>query len=267
MKSYRVLKDGKFKLSRFDPDDTSEFKGGKEEALVETGQLRARLEHLQELLYAQKKHKLLVVLQAVDAGGKDGTVRVVFDGVNPTGVRVVSFGEPTEHELARDYLWRVHRHVPARGEITIFNRSHYEDVVAARVKGLVPKKVWRRRYRHIREFERMLTDEGVTLLKFFLHISKDEQRQRLQERLDDPRKRWKFRRSDLEDRARWDDYQAAYEDAIGETSTGYAPWHVIPANRNWYRNWAVSKVIVETLEGLGMKYPEPEEGLAGLKVE
>lgn len=266
MKSYRVPKGGKFKLSRLDPGDTREFKGGKEEALVETGQLRARLEHLQELLYAQKKHKLLVVLQAMDAGGKDGTVRVVFDGVNPTGVRVVSFGEPAEHELARDYLWRVHRHVPARGEIVIFNRSHYEDVVAARVKGLVPKKVWRRRYRHIREFERMLTDEGVTLLKFFLHISKDEQRQRLQERLDDPRKRWKFRRSDLEDRERWDDYQAAYEDAIGETSTDYAPWYVIPADHNWYRNWAVSKVIVETLEGLDMKYPEPEEGLAGLKV-
>ncbi|WP_036218481.1 AMP/ADP-polyphosphate phosphotransferase [Calidithermus chliarophilus] len=267
MKSYRVPKGGKFRLSGFDPDDTSEFKGGKEEALVETGQLRARLERLQELLYAEKKHKLLIVLQAMDAGGKDGTVRVVFDGVNPTGVRVVSFGEPTEHELARDYLWRVHRHAPARGEIVIFNRSHYEDVVVARVKGLVPKKVWRRRYRHIREFERMLTDEGVTLLKFFLHISKDEQKQRLQERLDDPQKRWKFRRSDLEDRARWDDYQAAYEDAIGETSTGYAPWHVIPANRNWYRNWAVSKVIVDTLEGLDMKYPEPEEGLAGLKVE
>jgi PPK2 family polyphosphate:nucleotide phosphotransferase len=267
MKKYRVQPDGRFELKRFDPDDTSAFEGGKQAALEALAVLNRRLEKLQELLYAEGQHKVLVVLQAMDAGGKDGTIRVVFDGVNPSGVRVASFGVPTEQELARDYLWRVHQQVPRKGELVIFNRSHYEDVLVVRVKNLVPQQVWQKRYRHIREFERMLADEGTTILKFFLHISKDEQRQRLQERLDNPEKRWKFRMGDLEDRRLWDRYQEAYEAAIRETSTEYAPWYVIPANKNWYRNWLVSHILVETLEGLAMQYPQPETASEKIVIE
>jgi len=258
---------GKFRLEDYDPGDTDGFNGGKEQALAELEKLGERLATLQNLLYAEKKHKLLVVLQAPDAGGKDGTIRVVFDRVNPTGVRVASFGLPTEKELAHDYLWRVHREVPGKGEMVIFNRSHYEDVLVARVRKLVPKAVWERRYRHIREFERMLSDEGTTLLKFFLYVSKNEQKKRLQERLDDPEKRWKFRKGDLEDRALWKQYMQAYEDAIRETGTDYAPWYVIPADHNWFRNWLVSKTIVDTLEGLRMEFPDPEEGLKRVKIK
>lgn len=269
MKQYKV-KPGKFKIKDIDPDDTSAFKKGKgfkDEALEDLERLTKRLEALQELMWAEGKHKLLIVMQAMDAGGKDGTIRSVFDGVNPTGVRVASFGVPTENELAHDYLWRIHYQVPKRGEMVIFNRSHYEDVLVVRVKNFVPKKVWQRRYGHIRHFEQMLADEGVTILKFFLHISPDEQKQRLQERLDNPEKRWKFRKGDLEDRALWADYMSAFEDALNETSTDEAPWYVIPANKNWYRNWLVSKIVVETLESLGMKYPEPEAGLEGIVIE
>ncbi|MER3555728.1 MAG: polyphosphate kinase [Meiothermus sp.] len=266
MKQYCV-DNGKFRLEDYDPGDTDGFNGGKEQALAELEKLGERLATLQNLLYAEKKHKLLVVLQAPDAGGKDGTIRVVFDRVNPTGVRVASFGLPTEKELAHDYLWRVHREVPGKGEMVIFNRSHYEDVLVARVRKLVPKAVWERRYRHIREFERMLSDEGTTLLKFFLYVSKNEQKKRLQERLDDPEKRWKFRKGDLEDRALWKQYMQAYEDAIRETGTDYAPWYVIPADHNWFRNWLVSKTIVDTLEGLRMEFPDPEEGLKRVKIK
>lgn len=266
MKKYRI-EGGKFRLQDFDPGDTDGFQGGKEEALAELEHLGERLAALQNLLYAEKKHKLLVVLQAPDAGGKDGTIRVVFDRVNPTGVRVASFGPPTEKELAHDYLWRVHPEVPGLGEMVIFNRSHYEDVLAARVRKLVPKHVWERRYRHIREFERMLSDEGCTILKFFLYVSKDEQKKRLQERLDDPEKRWKFRKGDLDDRALWKQYMVAYEDAIRETATDYAPWHVIPADHNWFRNWLVAEFIVEALDRMKMKFPDPEEGLKGIKIK
>lgn len=267
MKAYRIEPDDRFRLKNFDPEDTSAFKGGKQEALEALAKLNDRLEQLQELLFAEGKHKVLVVLQAMDAGGKDGTIRVVFDGVDPSGVRVAGFGVPTEHELAHDYLWRVHQQVPRKGEMVIFNRSHYEDVLVVRVKNLVPEPVWRKRYRHIREFERMLADEGTTILKFFLHISKEEQRIRLQERLDNPQKRWKFRKGDLDDRKLWDDYQQAFEDAIRETSTEYAPWHVIPANKNWYRNWLVASILVETLESLGMQYPQPEVGLEKITIK
>lgn len=270
MKQYRLKEGSKLKLSKINPDDTSGFKnakGTKEEALAEMQKLNARLEELQELLFAEGKHKLLIIFQAIDAGGKDGTIRVVFDRVNPSGVRVASFGVPSEEELAHDYLWRIHQQVPRKGELVIFNRSHYEDVLVVRVKNLVPKKVWVKRYGHIRDFERMLSDEGCTILKFFLYISKDEQKKRLQERLDDPTKRWKFRKGDLEDRKLWDDYMAAFEDALSQTSTDYAPWYVIPANKNWYRNYVVSKILVETLEGLKMKYPDPEEGLEGIKIK
>ncbi|WP_299428523.1 AMP/ADP-polyphosphate phosphotransferase [uncultured Meiothermus sp.] len=267
MKAYRIEQNSGFRLEHFDPEDTSAFNGDKEAGLLAIKERNKRLEHLQELLYAEGKHKILVVLQAMDAGGKDGTIRVVFDGVNPSGVRVASFGVPTEHELARDYLWRIHQQVPRKGEMVIFNRSHYEDVLVVRVKNLVPEAVWKKRYHHICEFERVLAEEGTTILKFFLHISKDEQRIRLQERLDNPEKRWKFRKGDLDDRELWDDYQRAFEDAIRETSTEYAPWYVIPANKNWYRNWVVASILVEALEGLQMSYPQPEAGLDTIKIK
>ena len=190
----------------------------------------------------------------------------VLTGLNPQGCRVVAFKEPTTTELAHDYLWRVHAACPARGELGVFNRSHYEDVAAARVRGLAPRHTWRRRYRHIREFERLLTDEGTTVVKVFLHVSKEEQAQRLQERLDDPAKSWKFRRGDLEDRARWDDYIAAYDDAISATSTKWAPWYVVPADHNWARNLAVAELLAHTLEALDPQLPPPEPGLSEIEV-
>lgn len=229
--------------------------------------LNRRLEQLQEVLYADGRHRLLIVLQAMDTGGKDGVIRDVFDGANPQGVRVASFKRPAPDELAHDYLWRVHPHTPGNGQIVLFNRSHYEDVLVVRVHDLVPRSRWERRYDHIVAFERMLADEGTTIRKFFLHISRDEQARRLQSRLDDPTKRWKFAKGDLAERARWDDYQAAYQEAISRTSTESAPWYVVPADRKWFRNLVVASVLVETLEGLGLSYPEPEEDLSGVVID
>lgn len=267
MKQYQVEPGKKINLAQLNPDDQSAFAGDKKAAKDELDKLSERLEALQEVLYAQGKHKVLIVFQAMDAGGKDGTIRVVFDGINPSGVKVASFKVPTEEELSHDFLWRIHKHTPGRGEMVIFNRSHYEDVLVVRVKNLVPQAVWMKRYEHIRDFEKLLAGEGTTILKFFLHISKDEQKERLQERLDNPEKRWKFRKGDLDDRALWDQYMQAFEDAIAETSTAYAPWYVIPANKNWYRNLMVCRIIVEALEDLKMEYPQPEEGLEGIKIE
>jgi PPK2 family polyphosphate:nucleotide phosphotransferase len=230
------------------------------------GELVVRLGVLQQRLFAESRRSVLLVLQGLDASGKDGVVRKVFTGMNPTGCRAVSFRAPVGSELAHDYLWRVHAQLPERGEIGIFNRSHYEDVVAVRVRGLAPEDVWRRRPGHIRDWERMLTDEGTSLVKVFLHVSRDEQRARLQERLDDPEKRWKFRRGDLDDRARWDAFMAAYEDAITETSTEWAPWHVVPADRNWVKALAVARLLLDELERLDPELPEPEEGLDGLVI-
>jgi PPK2 family polyphosphate:nucleotide phosphotransferase len=238
----------------------------KQEGLERLREQVERLGALQVKLAAEATRAVLVVLQGMDASGKDGTIRHVFTGVNPQGCRVVSFDVPTKNELAHDYLWRVHAHCPARGEIAIFNRSHYEDVVAVRVRGLVPKRVWKRRYEHIRGFERMLTDEGTTVLKIFLQVSRDEQGRRLQERLDDPEKRWKFRAGDLDDRKLWDDYMAAYEDAIRETSTEWAPWFVVPADHNWVRNLAVGEILVDALDRLHLQLPKPDPGLDGVEV-
>ncbi|MGB1506555.1 MAG: PPK2 family polyphosphate kinase [Acidimicrobiales bacterium] len=229
--------------------------------------LNDELEELQELLFAEGKQKVLVVIQAIDTGGKDGTIRHVFDGVNPSGVRVAAFKKPTDEELAHDYLWRVHAHTPRSGEITIFNRSHYEDVLVVRVHDLVPAQRWSKRYRHIREFEKMLTDEGTTIIKLFLHINKDEQRQRLQDRIDQPHKNWKFSFGDLAERAHWDDYQEAFCVMLQETSTDAAPWYVIPSDRKWYRNLVISEIIVQTLRNLDMAWPAPEEGIAGTVVD
>jgi PPK2 family polyphosphate:nucleotide phosphotransferase len=262
-----VAENSRAGLAERDPADNRLFDGEKEAGAELMKDLNLRLEELQELLYADGSRRLLVVLQATDTGGKDGTITAVFEGVNPLGVKVASFKKPTPLELEHDYLWRVHPHVPGNGEIVIFNRSHYEDVLVVRVRELVGETTWRRRFDHIRAFEQMLVDEGTTILKFFLHISKDEQRQRLQDRIDDPTKHWKFSLGDLEERKRWDLYQDAYEEAITRTSTEAAPWYVIPANRKWYRNIVVARVLIETLEGLDLKYPPAEADLTGLVVE
>ncbi len=258
---FRVVPDSGFSLAAHDPDSKTGYEGGKSDGKAALPGLNQRLAELQRRLWAESERSLLVVIQAIDTGGKDGTIRHVFSGVNPQGVRVYGFGVPSEEEMAHDYLWRIHQHTPKDGTISIFNRSHYEDVLVVRVKGFVPEGVWSRRYRHIREFERMLADEGTHIVKLYLNISKDEQKERLQARLDEPEKNWKFNKGDLSDRALWDDYQRAFEDAITETSTDYAPWYVIPSNRKWYRNLAVSSILIDTLERMDPQYPDPEEGL------
>lgn len=262
---FRVRPGATIRLRDHDPhgDDKLEKAEGK----TRLAELIADLDRLQELLYVDKRHSCLIMFQAIDAGGKDGTIRAVFEGVNPQGVNVVPFQAPTEEELAHDFLWRVHRHVPRLGQLTIFNRSHYEDVLVVRVHDLVPKERWQKRYRHIRDFEQMLVDEGTTIVKFFLHISKEEQRQRQQERIDNPAKQWKFNRGDLEERRHWDEYEKAFEAMLNETSTDDAPWFLVPANRNWYRNLVVASVLVQTLEGMKLRFPEPEPGISGLVVE
>jgi len=265
MDRYRIEPGVVVRLDDWDPRDTGTF--DKDTAKARMKQLNTRLEELQELLYAQGKHKLLVVLQATDTGGKDGTIRHVFEGTNPQGVKVASFKKPTSRELAHDYLWRVHANTPGSGEIVIFNRSHYEDILVVRVHGLVPAERWSRRYDHINAFEQMLADEGTTIVKFFLNISKEEQAERLQARLDNPTKHWKFSLGDLDERKRWDDYREAFEEMLSRTSTADAPWYVVPADRKWHRNLVVASVLVEALESLGMSYPEPEEDLGGVVID
>ncbi len=225
-----------------------------------------RLAELQEVLYADGKRALLVVLQGIDTGGKDGTIEHVFSGLNPQGVQVTAFKQPTAIELAHDFLWRVHLATPPRGYIGIFNRSHYEDVLVVRVHNLAPKKEWKKRYEFINRFEEMLTENGTTILKFFLYISKDEQKKRFQARLDDPNKQWKFALGDLKERELWDDYIAAYEGALTECNTEYAPWHIVPANHKWYRNFIVTRTIVETMAAMHLKYPEPKEDLSNVTI-
>lgn len=266
MDRYLVTDGDDFRLADHDPGATSGVEG-KEEARAEVKALTARLDELQEMLHAEGEHKLLVVLQGMDTSGKGGAIRKAFEGLNPAGVHVASFKAPTELELAHDFLWRVHPHVPADGQITIFDRSHYEDVLIVRVRGLVPERRWRARYQHIRAFETMLADEGTVIRKFFLHISKDEQAERLQARLDDPAKHWKFRRGDLAERELWDDYQTAYEEAIRQTATEEAPWVVVPADHKWHRDLVICRTLVETLEGLDLHFPEAEEDLSGIVVE
>jgi len=267
MERYRVKPGERVDLSQWDPNDKGAFPVKKKEGREQLLELNLRLEALQELLYAEHKHKVLIVLQGMDTAGKDGTIRHVFEGVNPQGVRVAGFKQPTPQELDHDFLWRVHRQTPGRGEIVIFNRSHYEDVLVVRVHNLVPEDVWSKRYRHINEFERMLAEEGTTILKFFLHIDPDEQRARLQARLDEPAKHWKFNPADLKERKRWPEYIRAYQDALSQTSTEWAPWIIVPANRKWYRNLVVGTTIVETLEALNMRYPEPGFDPEEIKIE
>lgn len=263
---YRVPPGAVVDIAAHDPDSKEGFSGGKVEAKPVLRELNSRLAGLQTRLWAESRQRLLVVLQAMDTGGKDGTVRNVFKGVNPQGVRVVGFGRPTEAELAHDFLWRIHPHVPGNGEIAIFNRSHYEDVLVVRVRQLVPDDRWRSRYQHINDFERMLRDEGTTIVKLFLNISRDEQRARLQARLDETDKRWKFNKDDLDDRALWDRFQEAYAEAMAKTSTEDAPWFVVPANRKWYRNLVASTILIQTLEMMDPRFPDPDPGLEGLVV-
>ncbi|MGU3538135.1 polyphosphate kinase 2 family protein [Methylobacterium sp. A54F] len=251
-------------LAAIDPDaDGGLDKAEAKQALdVERGRIRA----LQERLYAERTRSLLVVLQAIDTGGKDGTIRAVLEGVNPQGCSVASFKVPSSEERDHDFLWRYHKRAPARGMIGVFNRSHYEDVLVVRVKDIVPEPVWRARYGLINDFERLLTASGTVVLKFFLHISKAEQKERLEARIADPEKHWKFDPADLVERRSWDAYQAAFEDALGRCSTPQAPWHVVPANRKWFRNLVIARTIADTLEAMDPQFPQAPEGIAGMRV-
>jgi PPK2 family polyphosphate:nucleotide phosphotransferase len=243
------------KLADYDPDNTAETQ--KTQGRKEIRRNLKRLQELQDVMWAEGKHALLVVLQGIDGGGKDGTIAHVMSGVNPQGCQVTSFKVPSPEELAHDYLWRIHKATPRRGYIGIFNRSHYEDVLVVRVHSLVPEEVWSKRYDQINGFEKLLADSGTTILKFFLYISKDEQKKRFEDRLKDPAKNWKFSMGDVKERERWDEYMRAYEDALSRCSTPWAPWIIVPGNHKWYRNLVVSRTIVEALEKLDMHYPPP----------
>jgi PPK2 family polyphosphate:nucleotide phosphotransferase len=260
----RCRASSKLDLAGHRPDET--FGWEKEPAKERFLSVMAEVAALQERLFAAESAALLVVLQAMDAGGKDGTIRTVFQALNPAGVDVNSFGVPSDEERAHDYLWRIHERTPPKGTIGVFNRSHYEDVLVVRVKELAPESVWSRRYRHIREFERMLTDEGTHVVKLFLNISKEEQRLRMQDRIDDPEERWKFRSGDLADRALWDDYQRAFRDALRETSTGNAPWYVVPSDRKWVRNLVVAEILRHHLTAIDPRFPPAEPGVEGTVV-
>lgn len=252
---YRVRPGRKINLSKIPSAENGGLR--KQDAQPEFAKLQQRLSDLQELLYAEAKHALLIVLQAMDTAGKDSTIRSVFGAFNPLGCPVASFKAPNDVELRHDFLWRIHKNVPRLGYVGVFNRSHYEDVLIARVKNLVPKQRWRSRYEHINNFENMLHDEGTTIVKFYLHISKDYQKKRLERRLAKPDKHWKFDPADLEERKRWGDYQAAYEETFRRCSTSYAPWYIIPSECRWYRDLLVARILVQTLEKLDMHFPEP----------
>ncbi|HVA86187.1 MAG TPA: polyphosphate kinase 2 family protein [Candidatus Saccharimonadales bacterium] len=263
-KILRVEPGTRFKLAHVDPSAThGHDKADSEKELAEG---LARLTDLQDRIYAEAKHPVLIVLQGIDAAGKDGTIRHVMQAFNPMGCPVTSFKEPTGVEAAHDYLWRVHQRAPGKGEIGIFNRSHYEDVLIVRVHSLVPPAVWSKRYEQINSWEQMLVAEGTTILKFFLLIDGDEQRERLQDRIDDPTKRWKFKTTDLAERARWNEYQVAFEEALSRCSTTWAPWYVIPANHNWFRNLAVAEIVADTLDELKPASPPGEPGIESIKV-
>ncbi len=255
---YRVEPGEELALAAHDPADTGDLTGAAE-VEAEYDELGERLADLQERLYAEEERSLLVVLQGIDAAGKDGTVKHVLRGTNPTGVRVYSFKEPSSEELAHDFLWRYHQHTPADGMIHVFNRSHYEDVLVVRVKELAPEELWRSRYDSINDFERMLVREGTTIVKFFLHLSKEEQLAKFRERLERQDKYWKWSSNDIKERERWDDYQQAYEEAVNATSTPWAPWYVIPADNRWYRNYVIARVLAGTLQAMDPRFPEPPD--------
>jgi PPK2 family polyphosphate:nucleotide phosphotransferase len=264
MKEYRVKQGMMVRLDKIDPDDTGDYKKtgpGRAKARTSTAQLTRRLGELQERLYANGDRSVLVVLQGMDTSGKDGTIKSVMSGVNPQGCRVATFKTPSSQERARDFLWRVHYEVPPKGYIGIFNRSHYEDVLITRVHGWVSQKVAKQRFTQIKAFEDLLYENGTVILKFFLHISKDEQKERLEARIRDPDKRWKFNEGDVEERKMWNDYMRAFEDVLSATSTAHAPWYVVPANRKWYRNLVVASTIVDALNKLKLKRPPEPAGI------
>jgi PPK2 family polyphosphate:nucleotide phosphotransferase len=263
---FRVMPGRRVRLSDYDPSDTK-LMPGKKEAEREIKKDIERLDELQERLYAEHNRSLLVILQGMDASGKDGTVKHVMTGLNPRTCTVASFKVPAGEELNHDFLWRIERAMPRKGYMGVFNRSQYEDVLAARVHKLVPKEVWKERYDQINRFEELKTELGISMLKFFLHISKDEQRKRLEDRLASPGKNWKFSQADLKERELWDDYQDAYEDALSKCSTKRAPWYIIPADHKWYRNWMVARTIVEKLESMDPKYPPPQTDLSQIRIK
>ncbi len=265
MQDYQVAPDTQINLKDYETyyDGEIKKKDGKKQLIEVSKNLR----DLQELLYAEGKQKVLVVLQGIDASGKDSTIKNVFGRVNPQGTQIASFKVPTQKELSHDYLWRIHHRTPAAGEIVVFNRSHYEDVLVVRVDNLVPHYIWEKRYQHINEFERMLADEGTTILKFYLHMSHTRQAERFLARLDRPHKRWKFDPNDLEKRQGWHAYLAAFEDMLSKTSTSWAPWYVIPSDRKWYRNLTIGKIIVETLNGLDMQFPKEVDDIESYRDE
>lgn len=265
-KQFRVKPGEKVKLSKVDPDFVGDW-SDKEAAKERTQENAALLADLQYQLYSENRRSLLIILQAMDAGGKDGTINHVLAPMNPQGCRVQNFKSPTAEELAHDFLWRVHRVAPKRGEVVIFNRSHYEDVLIARVHRLAPKEVWSRRYAHIRHFESLLADSGVTVLKFYLHISKSEQLKRFEDRFNEPDKHWKISEADYAERRYWDDYMAAFEDAFEQCSTDEAPWFIIPADKKYFRNLAVSQIIADTMREMKLQLPAPTVDLKTIKAE
>jgi PPK2 family polyphosphate:nucleotide phosphotransferase len=263
-KLFRVVPGSRIRLKDFDPQFVDKHER-KKEALPKIQKFRQRMDALQFQLYAEQKRSLLICLQAPDAGGKDGVVRHVIGSMNPQGCRVVSFKQPSPEELAHDFLWRIENQVPKRGEVVIFNRSQYEDVLVVRVHDLVPKKVWSKRYEQINDFERRLAANGTHILKFFLHISKDEQLRRFKQRLDDPARRWKISEGDYSEREYWAVYEKAYEDALSNSSTADAPWFVIPSDHKWFRDLAISQIIVGTMDGLGIEVPKPTVNIADIR--
>ncbi|WP_018985304.1 polyphosphate kinase 2 family protein [Methylophilus methylotrophus] len=266
LEKYRV-NPKKFSLKQYSADDRSARNEDKAQDLAELAKLTEAINARQDILHAEGKHKVILLLQGMDTSGKDGTVKQVFSACDPLGIRLASFKAPSADELAHDYLWRVHAQVPAKGELVIFNRSHYEDVLIVKVHGWIDEGECKRRYQQINDFERMLTETGTTLIKCFLHISKEEQKERLQERLDEPTKHWKFNPKDLEERALWDDYMQAYESAMQATSTEYAPWYVIPANSKTNRNLLISRLLLETLNALPLAYPPKPKEWDALKIK
>ena len=262
---FRVKPGSRVNLKKIDPGFSAGFKSKKETKDLLDDNIE-RLNELQYRLYAENRRSVLIVFQAMDAGGKDGCIRHVMTGLNPQGCRVTSFKVPSKEELDHDFLWRIHKSVPPRGEIGIFNRSHYEDVLVVRVHNLAPKSVWSKRYDQINDFEKILSENGTTVLKFFLYISKAEQKQRFIKRLENPDKNWKFSLGDVEERKFWEDYMRAFEAALSKCSTDHAPWYIIPANNKWFRNLAVSQIIADTLAEMDPRIPKPEEDLSGIVI-
>lgn len=268
LEKYLVKPESKVDLRKIDADDRHLFEdGGKDDSAKAFDKLQDELKFLQTKLYAQNKHRILVVMQAMDTGGKDGCIKNVFSRIDPQGIHVCSFKKPNEEELSRDFLWRIHDKVPRNGQLVIFNRSHYEDIIAVKVKNLFPEKIWKQRFRHVVDFERMLAEEGTTIVKIYLHISRDEQKRRLDSRLLNPEKHWKFNPDDLKDRGLWLDFMHTYEEVLSKTSTEYAPWFVVPANRKWYRNLVVARIMVDTMKQLDMKFPKITWNPADIVVE